>query len=232
MADSPNYPNCVRDSAIPFPPQHHRRRRCGDRCDRRRRACRASAVARSRRAYLCRIGNAQRINARVKTVGKAHDDAEELFHELEPRTDFISLSDGLSVAPDQLDHDGIDKHFADPGLPEQNIRAAVKKLLSYRTKPLTPELQAEREAKGKPPMRSSIDICSPRRRPRSAPASAKRKRTGVTSWTSSSTPKGPSWKQSRGQKPARSPCCGSRRTGKTISTVTTWPQPSAAPSRS
>jgi hypothetical protein len=93
------------------------------------------------------LADLERINARVKIIGDAHDDAEELFHELEPRTDFISLSDGLSVAPDQLDHSGIDKHFADPGLPEENIRAAVKKLLSYRKKPLTPELQAEREAK-------------------------------------------------------------------------------------
>lgn len=93
------------------------------------------------------LAEMERVNARVKIVGKAHDDAEELFHELEPRKDFISLSDGLSVAPDALDHAGIDKHFADPGMPEENIRAAIKKLLSFRKKPLTPELRAEREAK-------------------------------------------------------------------------------------
>jgi hypothetical protein len=93
------------------------------------------------------LADLERVTARVKTVGKAHDDAEELFHELEPRTDFIALSDGLSIAPDQLDHAGIDKHFADPWLPEENIRATVKKLLSYRRKPLTPEMQAELEAK-------------------------------------------------------------------------------------
>ncbi len=92
------------------------------------------------------LAEIERVNARVETIGKVHTAAEELFDEMAPRKDWIGLSDGLSVAPDVIDHAGIDRHFDDAGLPEQNIREAIKKLLSYRKKPLTLEQQAEREA--------------------------------------------------------------------------------------
>jgi hypothetical protein len=147
MADSPNTPN---PSAIPQSPSRRSIIAAGAATIGATAVAGgpvlASAVAGDDPIFAA-LAELERVNARVKTVGNAHDYAEELFLDLEPRTDFISLSDGLSVAPDQLDHEGIDKHFADPGMPEQNIRAAVKKLLSYRKKPLTPELQAEREAK-------------------------------------------------------------------------------------
>lgn len=91
------------------------------------------------------LAELERVEAHVETVRQAHTEAEDLFIEMQPRKDFIYLSDGLSVIPDAIDHEGIDKHFADPGLPEQNIRAVIKKALSWRKKPLTPERQAELE---------------------------------------------------------------------------------------
>lgn len=44
------------------------------------------------------------------------------------------------------DHDAINAHFDDPGMPEENIDNTIALLESYRRSPLTAEQKAERQA--------------------------------------------------------------------------------------
>ena len=57
--------------------------------------------------------------------------------------------EGASIKLDGMvfsEHEAIDSHFNDLGIPNENIDKTIALLESWRKSPLTPELRAEREA--------------------------------------------------------------------------------------
>jgi hypothetical protein len=82
----------------------------------------------------------EQTEARARQIWDAHDAAEEAFYgSAPPRLPLVV--DGIPCN----DHDAINAHFDDPGMPEENIDNAIALLESYRKRPLAPEQQAERE---------------------------------------------------------------------------------------
>jgi hypothetical protein len=90
---------------------------------------------------LAALDELQRLKAHIKGLDEAVEKAHDALTEMSPGSASIKL-DGMVFS----EHEAIDTHFDDPGIPTENIRNTIKLLLSYRKRPLTDEQQAEREA--------------------------------------------------------------------------------------
>jgi hypothetical protein len=82
----------------------------------------------------------EQTEAQARQIWDAHDAAEEAFYDSAPPR-LPLVVDGISCD----DHDAINAHFDDPGMSEENIDNTIALLESYRKRPLTAELKAERE---------------------------------------------------------------------------------------
>ncbi len=86
------------------------------------------------------IAELEGVRVRAKAIGKAHSTIEDAYIAAAPPSAHIVLNGGK-----YFDHEQIDAHFDDGGMPDENIRAGIKTLLSFRRRPLTAEQQATRE---------------------------------------------------------------------------------------
>jgi hypothetical protein len=90
---------------------------------------------------LAALDGLQRLKEHIKGLDEAVEKAHDALIEMSPGSASIKL-DGMVFS----EHEAIDTHFDDPGIPIENVRNTIKLLLSYRKRPLTPEQKAEREA--------------------------------------------------------------------------------------
>ena len=90
---------------------------------------------------LAALDELQRLKAHIKGLDEAVEKAHDALMEMSPGSASVKL-DGMVFS----EHEAIDSHFDDPGIPTENIRDTIKLLLSYRKRLLTPEQKAEREA--------------------------------------------------------------------------------------
>jgi hypothetical protein len=90
---------------------------------------------------LAALDELQRLKAHIKGLDEAVEKAHDALTQMSPGSASIKL-DGMVFS----EHEAIDTHFDDPGIPTENIRNTIRLLLSYRKRPLTPEQKAEREA--------------------------------------------------------------------------------------
>jgi hypothetical protein len=90
---------------------------------------------------LAALAELERVKATVERLDEAVEKAHDALVEMSPGSASIKL-DGMVFS----EHEAIDSHFDDPGIPTENIDKTISLLESWRKSPLTPELRAEREA--------------------------------------------------------------------------------------
>jgi hypothetical protein len=81
------------------------------------------------------------MTARTDAIGEARSDAEDAYDKVRPENQSVVL-DGMTFG----DHERIDSHFDDAGMPDENIRAGIKQLLAFRKRPLSPAEHQPRKA--------------------------------------------------------------------------------------
>jgi hypothetical protein len=90
---------------------------------------------------LAALDELRRLKAHIEGLDEAVEKAHDAFAEMRPERASIEL-DGMVFS----EHEAIDSHFNDLGIPNENIDKTIALLESYRKSPLTPEQKAEREA--------------------------------------------------------------------------------------
>jgi hypothetical protein len=90
---------------------------------------------------LAALDELRRLKAHIEGLDEAVEKAHDAFAEMSPECASIEL-DGMVFS----EHEAIDSHFNDLGIPNENIDKTIALLESYRKSPLTPEQKAEREA--------------------------------------------------------------------------------------
>jgi hypothetical protein len=90
---------------------------------------------------LSALAELERVKSTVERLDEAVEKAHGALMEMSPGSASIKL-DGMVFS----EHEAIDSHFHDLGIPDENVNNTIALLESYRRRPLTPELRAEREA--------------------------------------------------------------------------------------
>ena len=90
---------------------------------------------------LAALDELRRLKAHIEALDEAVERAHDAFADMSPEGASIKL-DGMVFS----EHEAIDSHFNDLGIPNENIDKTIALLESWRKSPLTPELRAEREA--------------------------------------------------------------------------------------
>ena len=129
------------------------------------------------------------------------------------------------------DHDAINAHFDDPGMPEENIDNTIALLESYRRSPLTAEQKAERQAARRMAHEELDAIIAARAKAKAETGWADFEEPYKNHWEPIAKPSEKSSLQCRQHRPTPSPFSATRRNTFSITTRITdsHPPPSAAP---